>query len=1143
MLGRLYRLRATTAPIRGRFIVRGHLSSVSRLALATAAALAVPAGASAADFTYRDGQVVATSLEMPVDGANLIVNEGSAEQAGLHAAEGNLAGAVKTGAGRLILSGTTEMPNGVAINAGSLEVTGQLLAPATVNAGALIVAEGGLAGTVTNSAAGTVINNQSINALTSLGSVINNKSVFLLTANGGTVLNNAESSVYSATVNGGTLTNNGSIRDASVASGASLTNNQRGSLRSLSNNGISSNDGSIYSVIQQGGAFTNDAEGTIYGMTMSGGVASNAGGITYLNLDEGTFTNNEGGEVGSATVTEGGTLLNGGAMDRVSVQAGGALTNNQDGTVDELTNAGTATNAGQIGTVTQTAGSLVNNGSILGDATVNGGTFTNNHALGGATVGSDGTFTNNEDGVARSLSNSGTSSNAGSIRSVSQLAGSLVNEAEGSIESLGVQGGTVTNAGSVGRMSMSGGAMTINHGGSVGQAIINGGAFTNSGEVSDLSLAAGAGFTNNATGNAGRVTSAGTGANAGRIGALAVNAGTFSNSGVIADGLTIAEAGALSSSGIINGIIDNAGRLTLSGIATRHVTNRQTGTLNLNGDLLAGGTLTNDGTLNSEGDHGVNGYTAIINGGAMNIDGALDFETGNLTSSGAIRLNAGATTADRLAVAGSFSLEAPAETVIDVAADGSSDRITAGGDIMLGGRLTIEATDGEYGLRSAYEAFASTAGDIAGTFSSYVVTGVDYLFGNVETDPAGETRVVLRNRDALLEQLDELPLGDAAGLIGGMDFSGADGAAVFDAMAAMDEDDTQGLFAQLTGAASDTAVAISDAAARGFGSLVHRVAAGAGFSGGNERLLAYQSGISRVKPQFEWVAEEGDGDGALVRSDSGAAQRGTIWARGFGETGESGLAFGAAAGAELRVGEKTRVGVSGGYSLADTGAGGTEASTSSFHAGGYIAHGATAPGEAGFGVIASAAYSIHDTAQSRRVTVGALTETATASFGGSTISGEITLRHGFQPGDSGRFTLAPVAGVKFAFGEDDGYTEQGAGPLNLVVSSAKRQSIQGVIGLQAAARFDTDVMTITPHVTALYQHEFADTAVTTTRSHAGSATPFTVTQQGSSRSSIAIEAGIGLMLRNGLSLDLSGYGVMAGGDTRYGGTATVKARF
>ncbi|MGL4404256.1 MAG: autotransporter-associated beta strand repeat-containing protein, partial [Notoacmeibacter sp.] len=162
-------------------------TSASTLALATAATLALPFSANAADFTYRNGERIATSLELPDEGANLIVNDGSAEQVGITNNVGNLnSGFNKSGAGTLTLSGDSPITGPVTVKNGELNVTGYLSGPVSVENGTLTTTatnSGGRSGRVDTaivSKLGIFNTNDdtSIGTLTNEGTVVNNGGVY-----------------------------------------------------------------------------------------------------------------------------------------------------------------------------------------------------------------------------------------------------------------------------------------------------------------------------------------------------------------------------------------------------------------------------------------------------------------------------------------------------------------------------------------------------------------------------------------------------------------------------------------------------------------------------------------------------------------------------------------------------------------------------------------------------------------------------------------------------------------------------------------------------------------------------------------------------------------------------------------------------
>lgn len=1071
--------------------MRFHFSCVSLLALATAASLALPSAAIAADFVYRDGQKVSTSLELPAEGTNLIVDEGVAEQAGVHNAAGNSSGFTKSGAGQLILSGESLVTGPVTIQAGLLNVTGTLTAPVSIVSGALNV--GGAVGNVTIGASGTMTNNGSAIFVTSSGDLINNAGMFRLLMNGGSAANNSGATIYISEIAGGELINNGAIRSLTIAGGAGLVNNQGGNIKSLTNSGITTNDGAIESVDQRDGSFANGSDGTIYGVAQNGGVTTNDGTITYAHVNAGTLTNNASGQITNATIN-GGTLLNGGTIATADVEADGSLTNNADGTITTLNNAGIVTNAGLIGVVTQTGGSLTNSGTITGLATIDGGTLANNNALNQVAIAAGASLVNNQTGLVRVLNNSGATSNDGSMRHVNQSAGTLVNQANGTFQGLIQTGGVTTNNGKIGSVILEGGTLALNEGAELGQAVLTGGTLQNSGIITNLTVSQNGTFANNATGKAAQVISGGTGSNSGTIDNLHVNGGTFNNSGEITAGVSV-NAGVFSSTGMVGGALNNLAASTLAG------------TVN--------GTLTNSGVLDIADDLSVGG---------------------DVISSGTINFSHNQAGGDSLTAGGDVTLTATSVIALDIGSDGTHDTLSAAGDVMLGGRLNVTANGEAYGLKSTFAAFTSTAGTVAGQFAEVVVASAGHLFGTLEENATGLV-LAIRNRDVLDEKLKDLDLGENGEILDGFDYSGQSGAQMFDAFASVDAENAPRLMSQITGAATSAVMNAGKSAAQGFGSLIEKVAAASGLSSSNEGVLAYQKALRAEESTFAPVLRDGE-------SPLG------VWARGFGESvtgkGDGGDAIvgGVGAGADIAVNDALTIGVSLGYSMADFGQNtAVEGNTNSFHSGTYLAMGATAPEAQGFGLTASGSYSKHDTHSKRTIKLGELSALASAGYGGSTLSGTVMVRNGFTVGHTMPLTIAPVAGLKFALDRDDAYTETGAGVLNLTVSEAKRKSLVGIAGLQLASRIETQSVVFIPHVSGVYQHEFLDTSSTTTRKLAGSDTSFTVTEGSGSRSSVALEAGLGLKFSSGLSMDVSGYGVISDGENRYGANATLKAGF
>jgi len=75
---------------------------------------------------------------------------------------------------------------------------------------------------------------------------------------------------------------------------------------------------------------------------------------------------------------------------------------------------------------------------------------------------------------------------------------------------------------------------------------------------------------------------------------------------------------------------------------------------------------------------------------------------------------------------------------------------------------------------------------------------------------------------------------------------------------------------------------------------------------------------------------------------------------------------------------------------------------------------------------------------------------------------------------SGNFAYGPTIGLRYDRINIDGYTENGAGSLNMQVRDQDAESFILSAGAQAAVAFNTDVGTVIPNIRASYERELAD---------------------------------------------------------------------
>jgi outer membrane autotransporter protein len=544
--------------------------------------------------------------------------------------------------------------------------------------------------------------------------------------------------------------------DATVGSldvdGGNVTVTNTGTLNTTSGTTISSGSLSI----NAGGVVNSD-------VSLDGGSLSVDGDLNgRLDLNNGNVTVN--GTLGSAEVGTGTALSNNGSTGAVDVSTGGTFVNNSGATVDTVTNAGTTSNAGTVGSLTNTAGTFTNNtgGTVTGTTTVSGGTVTNNFVITDADVAAVATFVNNNGATAGAIRNSGTVTNAGTIASIQNDAGTFTNNAGGVVTgSTNISGGSVTNnatlndvnvgtagtftnaggatagaltnagtssnAGTIAGLTNTAGTFTNNAGGTVtGTTTVSGGTVTNNFVITDADVAAVATFVNNSGATAGAIRNSGTVINAGTIASIDNDGGTLTNNaggtvtgtttvsgGSVVNNATLADVEVSSAGTFVNNSGAVAGAVTNAGTATNDGTvatlDNVSGTFSNTGTIagtatVSGGSLINDGTIA--------GAVAVDDGGLLSGSGVV----------GGLVVNAGGILAPgpgiaTLGVSGDVTFAAGSTYQVDIDANGHSDSVAATGTVsILGGTLDITAAGGNYNTTTSYTIL--TAGSITGAFDT-----------------------------------------------------------------------------------------------------------------------------------------------------------------------------------------------------------------------------------------------------------------------------------------------------------------------------------------------------------------------------------------------------------------------------------------
>jgi len=474
----------------------------------------------------------------------------------------------------------------------------------------------------------------------------------------------------------GSVTVNGTLRDAVVGNGTSLSNN--GTMTGAS--------------VASGGTFTNNGGATLSTLN-NAGTASNAGRVGTLQNTGGNFTNNAGGEVLGKTTVSGGSVTNNFVVTDVDVAAAAAFTNNVGATAGNVRNSGTVANAGTVASLQNDGGSFTNNvdGRINGQTTIAGGTVTNNFVVTDVDVAAAAAFANNAGATAGNVRNSGSVTNAGTISSLRNDAGTTTNNAGGRITgTTTVAGGTVTNNFVVTDVDVAAAAAFVNNTGASAGAVSNRGATTNAGTVASLDNQAGL-FTNNTGGTVTGATtiSGGTVVNNDRLGNVQNRAGGsfINNLGATVD--AVVNEGAATNDGTVASLTNAAGRFTNTGTIAGQA-------------AITGGEITNDGTIS--------GTVDIFDGGLLSgtgVSGGLLVRAGGVLAPGP-----GIAT---MTVSGDATFQAGAIYDVDIDSTGRSDRLNVSGTARLqGGVVELRAASGTYGLSTNYQIL--TAGLVDGAF-------------------------------------------------------------------------------------------------------------------------------------------------------------------------------------------------------------------------------------------------------------------------------------------------------------------------------------------------------------------------------------------------------------------------------------------
>ena len=538
------------------------------------------------------------------------------------------------------------------------------------------------------------------------------------------------------------------------------------------------------------------------------------------------------------------------------------------------------------------------------------------------------------------------------------------------------------------------------------------------------------------------------------------------------------------------------GVTTLSGTSdyTGPTTINATGTLIVNGSIVSATTANNGATLMGTGQLGA---TTILGGG---IYAPGTYSIGTQT------------------VDGNFTLSAAAIYEVEANAAGQGDKVIITGLASVvninGAILHVLAQNGSYAPSTQYTIIDNNSSNtVAGTFAE-VTSNLAFLTPIVAYNVGpGNNDVVLtlernatlftsvaktRNQRAVAGALDQFPTNNALFLA--MLNQTADGARqAFDALSGE-------IHATVSGVLADDSRYLREA------------------------VLGRLKQATYTNTNAGQVASLGAGGPTLASLDSSAMALGyddksltfpaaapslAFWTRAYGAWGDfdgnnnaasaSRDLRGFVSGMDARVGGTWRAGLGAGYaqsnvSVADRH---SAAEVESFHLAGYTG------GMAGtFALRGGGAWTWNDIDSSRAVIFPGFFQREKASYEADTgqVFGEAA-----YPIAMGRSTLEPFAGLAFVSIDTGSFTEKGAeAALN---SRGFDQDVgYSTLGLRAATTMAWNSVTITPHVSAAWQHAFDDVTPGAALAFASTGNSFDVTGVPLAENTALIEAGLDLSL-------------------------------
>jgi outer membrane autotransporter protein len=190
---------------------------------------------------------------------------------------------------------------------------------------------------------------------------------------------------------------------------------------------------------------------------------------------------------------------------------------------------------------------------------------------------------------------------------------------------------------------------------------------------------------------------------------------------------------------------------------------------------------------------------------------------------------------------------------------------------------------------------------------------------------------------------------------------------------------------------------------------------------------------------------------------------------------------------------------------------------------------------------ASLSYGYQEYENNRNVTVGAIHRNANSDHDGSIFSGY--LEGGYNV-SFGRWMLGPFASLNYLYLDEDGFTESGAGSLDLSVDDRQTDALFSQLGTVVAGRLAYENFELMPEVRLAWKYDFdIDDQVITSAFAGAPGVKFSIDGQDVERNSLVVEVGATLFHKNGLSIPVKYAAEFQDGYTAQGILGLIRFEF